>query len=39
MVKTCIEWVESDKYNEDDIFPEELESSIWQKHNPGIFEN
>jgi len=39
MVKTCIDWVNHDKYRDDYTLPDDIESAIWQKHNPGIFKN
>ncbi len=37
MVDTCIDWVSHEAYDEDHTLPQEIEMSIWRKHNPGIF--
>ena len=37
MVQTCIEWVSHENYSENGLYPQEVESAIWEKHNPGVF--
>lgn len=37
MVSTCIDWVNHEKYDKNYTLPEDVEMSIWRKHNPGIF--
>ena len=37
MVETCIDWVSNAAYTGDGSLPEDVEHSIWRKHNPGVF--